>query len=225
MFANGETMKKNQYLALVFVFVGILACSTQPLPTQDVSNMVNATLTAIAQSNSIVVIPQSSNTPISTQLQPAVVQNTPSTIPTATQQAVLQPTLPGQTDSAHDFIPATGVVTGTLTFPASAIPPMRVAFFSLDGGFPSYMDTALGQSSFSMELPAGKYYVVAYALPAEGFSGNLAGGYTRAIACGLTADCTDHSLIPVTITVNQTIIVDPADWYAPEGSFPPMPTP
>ena len=219
-------MKKLQHLITLFVFGSILAsCSTQPLPTQDVGNIVNATLTAIAQSNSIVVIPQPSNTPMSTQPQPTVVQNTPSPIPPATQQVVLQPVLPNQTDSPHDFIPATGTVTGTLTFPASALPPMRVTFISLDGDFPSYTDTALGQSSFSIELPAGTYYVVAYALPAEGFSGNLAGGYTKAIACGLTADCTDHSLIPITVTVNQIISVNPADWYAPEGTFPPMPTP
>ena len=42
-------MKKILYL--LPLFLSILACETQPLPTQDVSNIVNATLTAIAKNN------------------------------------------------------------------------------------------------------------------------------------------------------------------------------
>ena len=52
-------MKKILYLLPLLLI--ILACRPQPAPTQDVSNMVNATLTAIAQNN-----PQ----PLATQVTP-----------------------------------------------------------------------------------------------------------------------------------------------------------
>lgn len=42
-------MKRILYL-LPLLF-GIFACGAQPLPTQDVSNSVNATLTAVVQTN------------------------------------------------------------------------------------------------------------------------------------------------------------------------------
>jgi hypothetical protein len=51
-------------LCLLF---GILACSIQPLPTQDVSTIVNATLTAIAQSTSQAAESQPTFTPSSVQ--------------------------------------------------------------------------------------------------------------------------------------------------------------
>ena len=53
---NGEKMKK--IFCLLPLFLSILACGTQPLPAQDVSNIVNATLTAVAQNNLQVVTPQ-----------------------------------------------------------------------------------------------------------------------------------------------------------------------
>ena len=66
-------MKKILYL-LPLLFM-ILACGAQPAPTQDVSNIVNATLTAIAQNNPQVVAPQPTFTP---------------TLPTAIQQVEQQ---------------------------------------------------------------------------------------------------------------------------------------
>jgi Tol biopolymer transport system component len=44
----------------------------------------------------------------------------------------------------------------------------------------------------------------------------MGGGYTQAVPCGLTAECTDHSLIPVAITPGQiTSGADLCDWYDP----------
>jgi hypothetical protein len=59
-----------------------------------------------------------------------------------------------------------------------------------------------------------------------GFPAGLAGGYTQAVPCGLSVNCTDHSLIPV--QVNNGVVtqnINPGDWYAPEGSFPSYPLP
>ena len=206
-------MKKNLYLLPLLVIM--LACSAQPAPTQDVSSMVNATLTAIAQNNPQVIAPQPTFTPISIQTQSITTEIAPLIQPNAS--------LP-----ARDFIPPLGTVTGNLSFPSSFIPPQRVAFFSLIDGSISYTDTSMNQGTYSIDLPAGTYHVVAYPYSAGAHTAGSpklsdAGGYTQMVPCGLTADCTDHSLIPITVTAGQTIMVNPGDWYAPEGTFPPYP--
>jgi hypothetical protein len=99
-----------------------------------------------------------------------------------------------------------------------------------------FIDTAKNQGQFSLKVPAGSYYLVAY--PYEGIAGEsgqsesytlgggpFAGGYTQMVPCGLTANCEDHRLLPITVTENQTVTADPGDWYASEGAFPPMPNP
>ncbi len=68
-------MKKSLYL--LPLLLGIFACAAQSSPTQDVSNIVNATLTAIAQNNPQVVAPQITLTSISVQAQPTAAQPEP----------------------------------------------------------------------------------------------------------------------------------------------------
>jgi hypothetical protein len=127
--------------------------------------------------------------------------------------------------------PATGTVTGRLSYPSSFIPPMRVVFFSVPDGKASWVDTAMNQGTYSIDLLPGTYHVVAYPYSADTYTapapgaGTFAGGYTAAVPCGLTVDCTDHSLLPIAVTPGQTFSADPGDWYAPEGSFPSMPVP
>ena len=106
---------------------------------------------------------------------------------------------------------------------------MRVVFFNQNTGSVSYVDTAKNQGTYSISLPSGIYAVISYPYDAASYTtpvpGTLtfAGGYTQAVPCGLTVACTDHSLIPVTVGADTTTTVDPGDWYAPEGTFPPMP--
>ena len=117
-----------------------------------------------------------------------------------------------------------GTINGTLTFPAASLPAMRIAFYNqTDKNASNFVETGPGQSSFFINLPEGTYTIVAYSLGGNGFTYGVAGGYTNAVLCGLTADCTDHTLIPVTLKAGDTITVNPGDWYAPEGTFPPMP--
>jgi len=152
----------------------------------------------------------------------------PSASPAPTQTP--QPSESSPTASSPT-IPATGTVTGKLSYPSSFIPPMRVVFFSVPDGTPSWVDTAMNQGTYSIELPQGTYYAVAYPFSADTYtapapaSPTLAGGYTAAVPCGLSVDCTDHTLLPITVTAGQTASADPGDWYAPESSFPPMPAP
>jgi hypothetical protein len=81
------------------------------------------------------------------------------------------------------------------------------------------VQTGADQSTYGLSVPGGLSYVVAYTL-----DGQLAGGYTVAARCGLSVDCSDHTLLPVP-TANGMAAgdFDPADCYAPEGSFPPAP--
>ncbi len=67
----------KRILPLLPLLLMIAACGTQPAPTQDVSSMVNATLTAIAQNNPQVAAPQPTFTPISIQTQPLTTQVAP----------------------------------------------------------------------------------------------------------------------------------------------------
>ncbi len=135
----------------------------------------------------------------------------------ATAKAQATPT-PGS--SVHEM----GNVSGTLTYPADAIPPMRLAAFDVSTGQVSYIDTTAGQSTYTLALPMGTYHIVAYSIEGNGFPGGIASGYTRAVLCGLAPECADHALIDVIVTTGSTLAeINPADAYAPEGTFPPMP--
>jgi hypothetical protein len=127
-------------------------------------------------------------------------------------------------------------IAGKLSYPSEFLPPMRVVAFSLTDKKAYFVDTAKGQGQFSLNVPAGTYYLVSYTY--EGTAGNrgqvdsytlgggpFAGGYTQMVPCGLAAGCDDHTLLPITVAEGQTVNADPGDWYAPEGTFPLMPNP
>jgi hypothetical protein len=118
-----------------------------------------------------------------------------------------------------------GSISGSLNYPSSFIPSMDVVAFSPDSSSYFYVVTTEGSSSYQIDnLPVGGYYVVAY--PNMDGGGTLAGGYSAAVPCGLSVECTDHSLFIVPVTSGQiTTGADPFDWYAPEGSFPANPAP
>jgi hypothetical protein len=117
---------------------------------------------------------------------------------------------------------AGGSISGNLSYPSEGIPPLRVVAFRTDIDQYFYVDTLQNQSTFQIDnLPAGTYHVVAYTM-----DGALSGGYSQAVPCGLSVDCSDHSLIDVAVSDGQVSGgVNPADWYAPQGSFPPFPAP
>ena len=191
-------------LALSTVFCSVGA----PSPTQDVSSIVSGTLTAVAAQTQ----------PTTT---PSVSTATPTELPTAVAASSETPTA-----GARDFFPPTGKISGQLSYPASSLPPLRVTAFRVDDGSASYTDTAAGQSTYELDLPEGDYHIVAYSIGGGGFPSGLAGGYTKAVPCGLSVDCTDHTLIVVTVVSNTvTANINPGDWYADPSAFPPMPKP
>ncbi len=112
-----------------------------------------------------------------------------------------------------------GTISGTLMYPSESIPPLRVVAFRLGGSEFVYVETKANSTTYTIKnVPPGFYTVVAYLL--EGPAG-LSGGYSRAVPCGLSVECPDHTLIEFEVKPGETITgIDPTDWYAPEGSFP-----
>jgi len=46
------------------------------------------------------------------------------------------------------------------------------------------------------------------------------------VPCGLADGCNDQSFIDVTVTAGSTTAdINPGDWYADAGTFPPIPNP
>ena len=114
-----------------------------------------------------------------------------------------------------------GIISGRLGYPSEFIPPLRVVAFNATDGTYSWVDTLQNQQYYEIKgLTPGDYTIVAYY---RGYK--MAGGYTHFVRCGITPGCNDHSLISVHIDVGATATnIDPIDFYAPDGTFPPDPT-
>jgi hypothetical protein len=116
----------------------------------------------------------------------------------------------------------TGTITGYLSYPAEALPAQRVVAWNIADNSHYAVDTLTGQSVYELVVPTGNYTVVAYVI---GGGSGLAGGYSKMVPCGLKAGCDDHALIPVEVTSGAILTdINPQDWYAGTGAFPPMPT-
>jgi hypothetical protein len=118
-----------------------------------------------------------------------------------------------------------GAITGTYWYPSENTPPLAlIAMRPEDPTVFRSLHTLVmrgGALPYTIAgLEPGQYVVLAY----DGGSGDLAGAYTPAVACGLRAECTDHSLIRVTVTGGRTVAdIGILDWYAPIGTFPKQP--
>jgi hypothetical protein len=118
-----------------------------------------------------------------------------------------------------------GSISGSLSYPSEGIPPLRIVAIKV--GSDEYMATeVINNNTYKLVgLPEGKYHILAYRVSSEGVDPGLVGGYSQFVLCGQTADCTDHSLVDVDVTGGADIPnINPMDWYAPAGLFPPDPT-
>jgi hypothetical protein len=116
---------------------------------------------------------------------------------------------------------ATGGIAGQLSYPSSFIPSMMVVAFDVNSQSYQYVLTNENSSTYQIDgLAPGTYFVVAY----PSGDSSYPGGYSQAVPCGLLATCTDHSLIPVEVKSGEvTQGINPGDFYAPQGTFPPAP--
>lgn len=119
----------------------------------------------------------------------------------------------------------TGTIQGILGYPSEGIPAMRVYAIDVTNPARAYViETPASPTllNFTMGgLTPGTYYVLGYyRAPA----GTVVGAYSVAVACGLSVTCTDHTLVPVTVTAGATTSgVQVRDYYAPLGTFPAEP--
>lgn len=132
--------------------------------------------------------------------------------------------LPTSTTAAPpETAPDTGSISGSLGYPSSFIPELVIVAFNSTGEW-YYTATVAGATEYQIYgLPPGVYTVVAYV---PGDTRDWGGGYTAAVLCGLSVDCTDHGLIPITVAAGQLASgIDLKDWYAEPGTFPDNPVP
>ena len=113
-----------------------------------------------------------------------------------------------------------GVIEGTIGYPSEELPAMRVYAVPLEGGPVRWVETSRGAARFAIpDLPPGGYHVIAF--PADEGDAGMAGGWTNFVTCGMTAQCLQHDLLPVSVTPGKaTTGIRIEDWYASPGSFP-----
>jgi len=132
---------------------------------------------------------------------------------------------PAATPPPPGPVGTTGSISGNLNYPAEHIPPLQVVAYLVGTNQYFWVSTLDGQNTYQISnLAPGTYHVMAYTTGGGGFPAGLAGGYSQAVPCGLSVNCSDHSLINVNVAAGQTASnVNPQDWYAPQGSFPQLP--
>ncbi len=115
-------------------------------------------------------------------------------------------------------------ITGKVCYPAGGIPPLNIYAQVVSNGQVFSIQNPENTGTYSINVPGGNYFVFAYPTTPLSPDDSLAGAYSAFVTCGLTASCTDHSLIGVLLQPGQTVTgVDICDWYAPPGTFPTRP--
>lgn len=202
-------MKTKLIIVLVLSALMISGCllpakdSAVDYPATIAAMSVEATLHAAEKAGLQATIVAFGNQP--TPTCPACPTPEPAT-PTAT------PDLP--TPTPLPTLPPTGSLSGALGYPSSHVPALRIVAFNIHTGYYFWQNSVLNQMSYKFtDLPVGTYHVLAYLL--ENPSPAAIGAYSRAVPCGLSVDCVDHSLIDVEVLANQeTTGVSIQDWYA-----------
>ncbi len=114
-----------------------------------------------------------------------------------------------------------GTVAGKICFPSEVVPEMVAYFEEVNTGALVSLPIAANQTSYIVQLPAGTYEAYAW-LPEFG---ELGGSYSESVRCGLSVDCTDHTLIRFEVNPGSvTSAVDICDWYGGKGTVPYPPT-
>lgn len=155
---------------------------------------------------------------------------TPATVPTASSS----PAASGARAATPQPGPQNGTIAGALGYPAQGIPSLAIYAISTDGKSFYVVETVQNQQHFTMlGVPPGDYYVYATTRPVQSTEASapriqsplrFGGGYTKAVPCGLTITCTDHSMIVVHVAAGSTADnVSPSDWYEGPDYFPAIP--
>lgn len=103
-----------------------------------------------------------------------------------------------------------GTVKGTVCYPAEYIPAMIVYLKNKETSKIYSLDVEENQKPFKFnKIPAGNYIAFAYTVQEDltdhdSKSSVVSGGYTKAVPCGLTVECKDHSLLVFKVQNGKT---------------------
>src|SRR3972149_5100885 len=134
---------------------------------------------------------------------PPPVTNIPTT-PTQEPPSPVSSESPGQS--------TIGSVAGKICYPSEFIPAMTVYFSNTTSGVYTELQISENQSDYQIDLGPGRY--IAFAYPESGNGGS----YSRAVPCGLSAECSDHTTLAFEVRPGETTSgIDICDWYSPES--------
>jgi hypothetical protein len=193
---------KTKHIFPVLTLFLLAAC----IPVGQIQIGLEPTPTAAAEATATPGIPPAEPTATpEAEPQPA------ETAPPAATAPLVEPAAPAGGGA--------GYVTGGVCYPSEFIPPMEAYFQNMLTGEAYLLDIHLNQFSYNTQLPAGDYIAFAWR---EDYL--LGGVYSAAIACGLTAACTDHA--PQVFSVQAGALtsgIDLCDWYGDPSLVPPVP--
>lgn len=121
-----------------------------------------------------------------------------------------------------------GTLTGGLAFPGDEIPALTVVAVDQGSGKQFTMQTRVGQRSYRLAVPEGRYIVFAVPHGAgvadEPGQTPMRGAYSKFSACVMSAPdkaakggCNEHELLVVEVGAKATLRrIDLYDWYLPE---------
>ena len=113
----------------------------------------------------------------------------------------------------------TGSAAGKICYPSESIPEMTLYFEEANSKEITQLVIEENQSQYNVNLTPGQYTAYAYL----NSGAPLGGSYSQAVICGLTTECSDHSLVQFDINPGETTnSVDICDWYDP-AAVPPDP--
>lgn len=121
----------------------------------------------------------------------------------------------GKPSQTYDLLAAPkGYFEGSLSYPSEGIPAeMMVCADNIELAETFCTYSRINNSKYM--------YGVGYKLPVKPGTYNvyawyngITGIYSKYVTCGMSANCSDHTSIPVDISSGQTVKdIDPADWY------------
>ncbi len=115
---------------------------------------------------------------------------------------------------------AAAPVTGRLGTPTGVVPALTLYAWSLTGAQLYSVTTEAGQSTFTLDLPRGHYWL--FAMPADPGAPPLYGAYTGFAACAhaaeaRAADCRSHALRALVVGPRGQSGIELSDWHLDDG--------
>lgn len=201
-------MKKIVLFSLLLIMLVTAGCSAQGDEALATQQAMSVQLTVqgsdIEALKTQVARPTATCAPCEIPTCPAC--PTATVAPTSTTPTTVPPTATPQVRN--------GALSGSLSYPGESIPALRIVAINPLTGVYYWQNTTADQSFYRFtDLEPASYYVMAYVIanPSKTFFA----AYTEAVPCGLSAACTDHSLIAVEVKEGEeTTDINPTDWYA-----------